>query len=67
MTQLVLRSVIRLNLKGLVMASRGLSSFLIEDPKYSFLKELGLEKKNLGVYNGKWKASGEVSIYLLLL
>jgi len=33
--------------------------FLIDDPKYGFLKELGLEKDNKGVYNGKWFASGE--------
>lgn len=40
--------------------ARNASSYLIEDPKYSFLKELGLEKKNVGVFNGKWKASGQV-------
>ncbi|XP_066997946.2 alpha-aminoadipic semialdehyde dehydrogenase [Anabrus simplex] len=36
------------------------AKFLIEDPKYSFLQDLGLEKINAGVYNGKWTASGEV-------
>ncbi|XP_076333157.1 aldehyde dehydrogenase 7 family member A1 isoform X1 [Tachypleus tridentatus] len=36
------------------------SLFLIEEPKFSFLKELGLEEKNLGVYNGKWSGNGEV-------
>ncbi|XP_035225051.1 alpha-aminoadipic semialdehyde dehydrogenase-like, partial [Stegodyphus dumicola] len=36
------------------------SSYLIEEPKYAFLKELGLEKKNLGVYHGSWTGSGEV-------
>jgi len=36
-----------------------MASFLIEDPKYSFLKDLGLEKTNNGVYNGKWFANGE--------
>ncbi|KAL0272061.1 UNVERIFIED_CONTAM: hypothetical protein PYX00_005178 [Menopon gallinae] len=35
-------------------------SMLIEDPKYDFLKKLGLEKRNNGVYNGKWFGSGEV-------
>lgn len=34
--------------------------FLIDQPKYSFLKELGLEKRNAGVYNGKWFGNGEV-------
>jgi len=33
-------------------------SYLIEDPKYSFLKELGLQKENSGVYNGKWVSDG---------
>ena len=28
--------------------------------KYPFLKELGLEPVNLGVYNGSWSGSGEV-------
>jgi hypothetical protein len=40
---------------------RKMSTFLVEEPKYAFLKELGLEKRNAGVYNGKWGGSGEVS------
>ena len=36
------------------------SSYLIEDPKFSFLRELGLEKLNKGVYNGSWCGSGEI-------
>ncbi|XP_076333158.1 aldehyde dehydrogenase 7 family member A1 isoform X2 [Tachypleus tridentatus] len=40
------------------------SLFLIEEPKFSFLKELGLEEKNLGVYNGKWSGNGEVQEYI---
>ena len=41
---------------------RTMASFLVdsEDPKYGFLKDLGLTQKNLGVYNGKWMGSGEV-------
>ncbi|CAB3359655.1 Hypothetical predicted protein [Cloeon dipterum] len=35
------------------------TSYLIDEPKYSFLKELGLDKVNVGVYDGKWKASGK--------
>lgn len=38
------------------------SSFLINDKKYSFLKELGLNEENVGVYDGKWDANGNVSI-----
>merc|ERR1711976_647340 len=39
---------------------RTMASFLVDDPKYGFLKDLGLTQKNLGVYNGKWMGSGEV-------
>ncbi|KAL1490722.1 hypothetical protein ABEB36_013371 [Hypothenemus hampei] len=35
------------------------SQFLINDKKYAFLKDLGLEEHNLGVYNGTWKGSGK--------
>jgi len=37
-----------------------MSSYLINEPKYAFLKELDLQETNLGVYNGKWTGSGEV-------
>lgn len=53
-----------------VLSSRGFSyikframssgSFLIQDPKYSWLKDLGLNESNPGVYNGKWIGSGTV-------
>ena len=41
---------------------RTMASFLVDsdEPKYGFLKDLGLTQKNLGVYNGKWMGSGEV-------
>lgn len=37
------------------------SNYLINDPKYSFLKELGLEETNHGVFarHGKWLGNGE--------
>ena len=34
---------------------------LVNESKYSFLKELGLGEVNDGVYDGKWFGSGEVS------
>ncbi|XP_018560812.1 putative aldehyde dehydrogenase family 7 member A1 homolog isoform X1 [Anoplophora glabripennis] len=34
--------------------------YLINDSKYSFLKELGLQETNLGVFDGTWKGSGKV-------
>jgi len=36
------------------------SGLLINEPKYAFLKELGLEETNNGVYDGSWKGSGPV-------
>jgi len=42
------------------MGSRAMSSgYLVHEPKYSFLKDLGLEESNKGVYDGSWKGSGE--------
>jgi len=40
--------------------SRAMSSgYLVHEPKYSFLKDLGLEESNKGVFDGSWKGSGE--------
>lgn len=43
-------------------SSRMSSSFLINEPKYSFLKDLGLSEKNQGVFakHGEWFGDGEV-------
>ena len=38
-------------------------SYLINQPKYAFLKDLGLQEENLGVYSGTWSGSGEVNHY----
>uniref|UniRef100_A0A3Q2Z8M6 Alpha-aminoadipic semialdehyde dehydrogenase n=1 Tax=Hippocampus comes TaxID=109280 RepID=A0A3Q2Z8M6_HIPCM len=40
--------------------SAAMSSLLISQPKYAWLKELGLSEDNPGVYNGNWGGSGEV-------
>ncbi|EPB77344.1 aldehyde dehydrogenase family protein [Ancylostoma ceylanicum] len=37
-----------------------MASYLVNDSKYSFLKELGLSENNCGVFHGKWAASGPV-------
>lgn len=34
--------------------------FLINNPEYSFLKQLDLAEENSGVYHGKWDANGQV-------
>ena len=41
------------------------SGYLVDDPKYGFLKDLGLEAVNKGVYNGKWSGCGEVKTQYL--
>ncbi|ESN93829.1 hypothetical protein HELRODRAFT_157787 [Helobdella robusta] len=36
------------------------SLLLIENPKYSWLKDLGLQSENPGVFHGKWTGNGKV-------
>uniref|UniRef100_A0A8C5D132 aldehyde dehydrogenase (NAD(+)) n=1 Tax=Gadus morhua TaxID=8049 RepID=A0A8C5D132_GADMO len=38
-----------------------MSTLLINQPKYAWLKELGLAEDNNGVYHGTWGGQGEVS------
>ena len=43
------------------MSSTDSSKYLISNSVYKpFLNELGLEEENLGVFDGKWFANGEV-------
>ncbi|KAJ6669660.1 hypothetical protein lerEdw1_000209 [Lerista edwardsae] len=37
-----------------------MSTLLINQPRYAWLKELGLKEDNEGVYNGSWGGRGEV-------
>ncbi|XP_061172639.1 alpha-aminoadipic semialdehyde dehydrogenase-like [Saccostrea echinata] len=39
--------------------TRAMSSMLIDDPKYSWLKDLGLGATNKGVFYGVWGGTGE--------
>ena len=51
-------------IKGPFLSARsysGMSGLLIEEQKYSWLKQLDLQAENPGVFNGKWCGSGEVS------
>ena len=44
-------------------AMSGGSDLLINEPKYSWLKELGLEADNPGVFDGTtWRGSGPVRL-----
>uniref|UniRef100_A0A2M4BIY8 aldehyde dehydrogenase (NAD(+)) n=1 Tax=Anopheles marajoara TaxID=58244 RepID=A0A2M4BIY8_9DIPT len=48
-------ALIALSTRG--MASSG-SGFLVDDARYGFLRELGLDRLNNGVYDGAWVAGG---------
>lgn len=37
-----------------------MASLLINNPKYAFLKELGLQEENNGVFTGEWSGNGKV-------
>ena len=37
------------------------SDLLINEPKYSWLRDLGLQAENPGVFDGAWHGSGTVS------
>lgn len=34
------------------------SNYLVDKPEYSFLKDIGIQQTNPGVYNGSWSGSG---------
>lgn len=49
------------------MVSNASSKYLISNSAYKpFLTELGLEEENLGVFDGKWFANGEVCFFFLI-
>ncbi|XP_074787568.1 alpha-aminoadipic semialdehyde dehydrogenase isoform X2 [Athene noctua] len=37
-----------------------MSTLLVNQPRYAWLRELGLQEENPGVYNGRWGGGGEV-------
>lgn len=39
-----------------------MSTLLINQAQYAWLKELGLREENEGVYNGSWGGRGEVGL-----
>ena len=46
------------------MSSTDSSKYLISNSLYKpFLNELGLEEENVGVFDGKWFANGEVFFF----
>lgn len=45
-----------------IRQTAAMSTLLINQPKYAWLKELGLSEDNDGVYNGTWGGKGEVRL-----
>ena len=43
------------------------ADLLINDAKYSWLKELGLQADNPGVFDGTWHANGPVSAHHIII
>lgn len=43
------------------------TKYLVEEKDYDFLKKLGLEKTNIGVFSNRWDANGQVRIYQLYI
>ena len=41
------------------------ADLLIDEPEFSWLRELGLKAENDGVYNGSWKGRGEVCLSMV--
>lgn len=37
-----------------------MARYLVTDPNYGFLKQLGLTPENPGLYDGRWGGSGKV-------
>lgn len=63
----MLRGVISKQLQPVAtFLHRSSSTYLISQQDYGFLKDLGLEEDNHGVYNGEWSGSGEVSLFKFL-
>ena len=47
--------------------AREMSSLLIDDAKYAWLKDLGLQSENSGVFHGSWTGNGNVISFFLPL
>ena len=57
--QRIISSAFRLRHSNFQHSNIRYFSLLVNNPKYSFLKRLGIEENNHGVFNGAWGGSGE--------
>ena len=54
--------LLRSNRSKLVSLYSTMSRLLIEEPKYSWLQQLGLKSDNPGVFCGTWSGNGQVGV-----
>uniref|UniRef100_A0A663FE11 aldehyde dehydrogenase (NAD(+)) n=1 Tax=Aquila chrysaetos chrysaetos TaxID=223781 RepID=A0A663FE11_AQUCH len=47
-------------LRPAVASAAAMSTLLVSQPRYAWLRELGLQEENSGVYNGLWGGGGQV-------
>lgn len=45
---------------GYYISQFQMARHLVTDPKYGFLKQLGINVENPGLYDGRWGGSGKV-------
>lgn len=45
---------------GCCISQLQMTRHLVTDPKYGFLKQLGINVENPGLYDGRWGGSGKV-------
>jgi aldehyde dehydrogenase family 7 protein A1 len=60
--RVLLRKLVSPSRHFLFGTKRMASSCLVDDPKYSWLKELGIQSENPGVFNGQWTGNGELAV-----
>lgn len=52
---------------GCYISQIQMTRHLVTDPKYGFLKQLGINIENAGLYDGRWGGSGKVYNINLIL
>ncbi|XP_053678878.1 putative aldehyde dehydrogenase family 7 member A1 homolog [Anopheles nili] len=55
-----INSVLLKNISGKTV--RNMATYLVEDAKFSFLKDLGLSRVNSGIYDGQWSKGNAKSV-----
>lgn len=53
-----------LSKKSVYVSQLQIVRHLVTDPKYGFLRQLGLTIENPGLYDGRWGGSGKVFLFI---